>query len=128
MTNPSDLKRMIADHMEAGFLENIIDMFKHDRSLFSHLGHLINDGRGRVRMGAVALAETLKDGYPDEIVKAIPRIAEGLKNLDPAVRGDAAYLLEIIGHKDAIPYLTDALKDENGLVRDAVGEAMEKIT
>ena len=69
---------MIADHMEAGFLENIIDMFKHDRSLFSHLGHLINDGRGRVRMGAVALAETLKDGYPDEIVKAIPSIAEGL--------------------------------------------------
>jgi len=27
---PSELKAMIAEYMEKGFLENIIDMFKHD--------------------------------------------------------------------------------------------------
>jgi len=46
----TDFLRMIADHMENGFLENIIDMFRHDTTLYSLVGELIQDERVRVRL------------------------------------------------------------------------------
>jgi hypothetical protein len=33
-----NMKTMIADYMEKGFLDNIIDMFKHDKSLMNMSG------------------------------------------------------------------------------------------
>jgi HEAT repeat protein len=119
---------MIADYMEGGFLENIIDMFKHDRSLYSLLHHLMSDERGRVRLGAVALIETLKDEHYEDIVKIIPSIAALLKDPNPTIRADAAYLLGIIGHKDALPYLEEAQKDEIAPVRQVISEAIEELT
>ncbi|MDP2168023.1 MAG: HEAT repeat domain-containing protein [Thermodesulfovibrionales bacterium] len=125
---PEDMPSMIADHMEAGFLENIIDMFKHDSGLFLLLGQLMADERGRVRLGAVALVEELKEEYGNEIIKAIPHIGKLLKDPAPVIRADAAYLLGIIGSKDAFPYLTDALSDENRLVRQTVSETIEDMS
>ncbi len=41
--NPDQpLMNLIADHMESGFLENIIDMFRHDKSLYPLIGELIS--------------------------------------------------------------------------------------
>jgi len=40
-----DIKMMIADYMEKGFLENIVDMFKHDRSLSPLIADLMRDER-----------------------------------------------------------------------------------
>ena len=54
-----ELKTMIADYMEKGFLENIIDMFKHDKTLYLFIGELMTDERVRVRLGMSALVETL---------------------------------------------------------------------
>ena len=51
---------LIADHMESGFLENIIDMFRHDSGLYPLIGSLIQDERVRVRVGITALMEELK--------------------------------------------------------------------
>lgn len=127
MTEDLDLKIMIADYMEKGFLENIIDMFKHDRSLYPLMGDLMTDGRVRVRLGISALVETLARDDPENILSSIPSISGLLKNQNPTVRGDAAYLLGIIGHRDAMPYLIEALKDQNGDVREIVIEAMEEI-
>lgn len=118
---------MIADYMEKGFLDNIVDMFKHDKSLYPMIGDMLGDERSRVRLGAVALVETLLTSDFHNILRAVPGIAMLLKNPHPTIRGDAAYLLGIIGHKDALPYLLEAANDENELVREAALEAIEAI-
>lgn len=113
--------------MEDGFLENIVDMFKHDKSLYSLLGNLLGDERNRVRIGTIALVETLQEEDRDNIIEAIPGIAGLLKDPHPTIRGDAAYLLSIIGHRDALPFLESASSDDNEAVREAVHEAIEEI-
>jgi len=121
------MRKLIADYMENGFLDNIVDMFTHDKNLYPVIGELLADERSRVRLGTVALVEILIEKEKDNIVKAIPGIAQVLKNPNPTIRGDAAYLLGIIGHNDSIPFLTEALNDENELVRQTVKESLEEI-
>jgi hypothetical protein len=44
MENKSEFEstlKMIADYMEKGFLENIIDMFKNDKSYYPFIGNLL---------------------------------------------------------------------------------------
>jgi hypothetical protein len=118
---------MIADYMEKGFLDNIVDMFKHDKTLYPVIGDLLGDERSRVRIGTVALVETLKEEDYDNIVTAIPDIAKLLKDTNPTIRGDAAYLLGIIGHGDAVPYLLSVCDDEHDLVREAALESIDEI-
>lgn len=125
---PSELRQMIADYMENGFLENIIDMFKHDKSLYAFIGELMADERVRVRLGMSALVETLKKEDPENIHQSVPDILSQLKNPEPVVRGDAAYLLGIIGHKESIPMLEKtANNDTNKEVRLIAKEAVEDI-
>ncbi len=119
--------KLIADHMENGFLDNIIDMFKHDKSLYSLIGDLLADERSRVRIGVVALVETLQEEDSEHIIETIPNIAKLLKDKNPTIRGDAAYLLGIIGHNSAIAYLNDAVFDHNELVRNTILEAIEEL-
>ena len=113
--------------MENGFLENIVDMFKHDKSLYSLLGDLLGDERSRVRIGTVALVETLQAEDRSNVIKAIPGIARLLGDPHPTIRGDAAYLLGIIGHEDALRFLEKASFDNHDAVREAVREAIEDI-
>jgi HEAT repeat protein len=122
-----DLKKMLADYMENGLLDNIIDMYKHDKSLYEYIGYLMSDERMRVRIGATALIETMKDEDPDNISKAIPSILPLLRKQDPVTKGDIAYLLGVIGSKETIPYLNDLLNDEDVNVRTIAQEAIEDI-
>ena len=119
--------KMIADHMENGFLENIIDMFKHDNSLYPLLGDLLGDERIRVRIGTVALVETLKEEKVEHLQSAIPAVAKLLKDSNATIRGDAAYVLGIIGHSNALPFLKEVSGDEHQMVRKTVIEAIEEI-
>ncbi len=121
------MMRMIADYMEQGFLENIIDMFKHDRTLYPIIGDLLADERGRVRLGAVALVEELKKEHEEEIIEVIPYIARNLKNPNPTIRGDTAYLLGIIGDRKALPHLKDALNEKNPMVKQVIEESIDFI-
>lgn len=125
--NPSDLKKLIADHMENGYLENIIDMFKHDSILYSYIGKLMKDERLRVRIGVSALIETLSVEDPENVSKAIPSLLPLLKDQDSIRRGDAAHILGMIGNKDAIPFLKEIENDEDENVRTIVKEAIEEI-
>ncbi len=122
------MKKMIADYMEKGLLENIIDMFKHDKSLFLLIGDILDDERGRVRLGIIALVEALMLGNSDDILTAIPGIVKPLKNPNPTIRGDAAYLLGIIGHINALPLLQEASEDENILVKEIVEESVKLVS
>ncbi len=123
------MKKLIADYMENGFLENIIDMFKHDKTLYPLIADLMADERSRVRIGTVALVETLKEDYYHNISTAIHGIAKLLKNPDSTIRGDAAYLLGIIGHKDALPFLSEAFhnEEEHEIVKETIRESIEMI-
>jgi HEAT repeat protein len=119
--------KMLADYMEKGFLDNIVDMFKHDKSYYPLIGEMLGDERSRVRIGTVALVETLKSEDADNILLAIPGIAKLLQDTNVTIRGDAAYLLGIIGHKGALPFLVNARDDEHDLVRESIEEAIEEI-
>lgn len=123
-----DMKRMVADYMENGFLENIVDMFKHDRDLYLLIGDLMKDERMRVRLGITALVETLAKEDPENILVAIPSIASLLKDENPTLRGDAAYFLGIIGHPDGLPSLMSVIEDESADVREIARESVEEIT
>jgi len=118
---------LIADYIEHGFLENVIDMFKHDRGLYPLIGDLIADKRGRVRIGTAVLIEELKRVSEDEVIKVIPYIAKNLRDQNPTIRGDSAYVLGIIGHRDALPFLRDALDDEDQRVKQMVEESIDSI-
>lgn len=118
---------MIAEYMEKGFLENIIDMFRHDRGLYQMIADLIRDNRIRVRLGITALVETLSREDSQNIKEAIPQLLKNLKNEDPVVRGDAAYLIGLIGGNESIPYLLPLLDDTNNNVKQIVQESIEEI-
>jgi HEAT repeat protein len=120
--------KMLTDYMEGGFLENIISLFRKDDSLYTLIGEMLADERGRVRLGTIALVETLMSENHDKVLTAIPGIGDHLKNPNPTIRGDAAYLLGIICHTDALPYLKEAEKDDHETVREAVRESIDIIS
>jgi HEAT repeat protein len=125
-----DLLKLIADHMEGGFLENIVDMFKHDRTLYRFLPELMADERGRVRLGMVALVETLVGEHQDDISSHVPGVAEALlKHEEPTVRGDAVYLLGVIGGKEALRHLQEAVHSEKvEPIRQVMWETIVELT
>lgn len=122
------MKKLISDSLEDGLLDNIIDMFRHDSGLYLLIGDLLGDERSRVRIGTVALVETLLEDDRDNIITAIPDIARLLKDPNPTIRGDAAHILGIIGHSNALPFLRDILSDDNEAVRESIAEAIDEIT
>ena len=119
--------KMIADYMENGYLENIIDMFKLDQSYYPFIGSMIGDERMGVRIGTIALVETLLELENNNLPSSIPGIASLLTDSNVTIRGDAAHLLGIIGHADALPFLEKALGDEHEMVRENVSEAIKEI-
>ena len=123
----AELLPMIADYMENGFLENIIDMFRHDVTLYALTGDLIQDERVRVRIGTTALLEELKKSDPDNAIRAQEHLIPLLGHTDAVVRGDAANLIGIVGDKRSLPRLRVLLEDENNNVRLIAREAMQEL-
>lgn len=127
ISQQSDLQKMIADYMENGFLENIIDMFIHDSSLYHLIGTLIQDERVRVRIGVTALMEELKRLDPVHIIRAQKNLLPLLAHVDAVVRGDAVNLVGIIGDHASLPLLEQCLTDSNEGVRTIAEEAVAQI-
>lgn len=123
----SDLEQMIADYMESGFLDNIIDMFRHDNSLYDLIGTLIQDDRVRVRIGITALMEELKRLDPANIIRAQKNLLPLLDHTVAVVRGDAANLIGIIGDRGSLPFLEQCLLDVHEGVRIVAREAIAQV-
>jgi hypothetical protein len=121
-----ELKKMIADYMEKGFLENILDMFRHDRSLYAMTGDLLRDERLRVRIGVTALIEELSEERPEESRLAAPSLLPLLNDNNPTIRGDAAYLIGLIGGKDNLESLKPLLNDTDPQVVEIVKEILDQ--
>jgi len=124
---PTDLLQMISDYMENGFLENIIDMFRHDVTLYRLIGELIQDERVRVRLGVTALMEELKKTDPDHVILAQEHLLPLLHHADAVVRGDAANLVGLIGNSASLLSLKALMEDENGNVRIIAREAVQEL-
>ncbi len=125
----AETTRMLGDYMENGFLENIVDMFKHDPSLWGAVPEMITDERSRVRIGTIAIAEEYSTLHKDEIAKAVLNIAHGLKHKEPTIRGDVVYLLSIIGQSVALESLKQAAKaEEHPQIKTAMEETIEELS
>lgn len=120
-----ELIKLISDHMEDGFLENIIDMFKHDSSLYELTGTLLKDERMRVRIGVTALIEELKEDKPYDLQMAVPSLLPLLKDENPAIRGDAAHLIGIIGSNEWSESLAALINDPDPQVVSIVKEILD---
>jgi hypothetical protein len=126
-TEAPDMQKMIAEYMENGCLDNIIDMFKYDKTLYDYIPGLMTDERLRVRIGTIALLETLKKEDAESIGKAIQPLIPLLKDEDPRIRGDVAYVLGLIGDRETIPVLEQLINNEDPNVGIIVREAIEDI-
>lgn len=126
-TEAPDMQKMIAEYMENGCLDNIIDMFKYDKTLYDYIPGLMTDERLRVRIGTIALLETLKKEDAESIGKAIQPLIPLLKDENPRIRGDVAYVLGFIGDQETIPVLEQMINNEDPNVGIIVREAIEDI-
>jgi HEAT repeat protein len=122
-----EMKAMLIEYMGKGFLENIIALFKQDRSLYRFIADMLGDDDLRVRLGATALVEELVGSHREELRAAVPGIIELLMHEKPTIRGDAASLLGIIKDPAAIGALRECLHDVHPGVREVVRDALSEI-
>ncbi|MCE5311663.1 MAG: HEAT repeat domain-containing protein [Nitrospiraceae bacterium] len=121
-----ELRAMITDYMAKGFLDNIIDMFRSDESLFEFIPSMISDVNIRVRLGAAALVESLAKEKQQQLSGIIPALAELMKSPEPRLRGDAAHIMSFIKHPDSLQHLEEGLNDADPQVRQVIEEAVKE--
>jgi HEAT repeat protein len=118
---------MVADYMDEGLLENIILMFRHDSALYPMVADLLQDERIRVRIGAVALVESLYELDTEGVSAIATAVARLLGDASATIRGDAAYAVGLTGtaaHAEAVRTLLD---DPFADVREIASDALEAI-
>lgn len=117
-----DMHQVIGDFLELGHVENIVAMFKQDRSLYDLTGDLLRDERFTVRLGVAVLFEELAVIRPLEISLAIPSLLPLLQEQNPILRGEAATILGIIGSRDALKQLKKLENDPDPQVREVIAD------
>ena len=125
--NDTEMRAMLIEYMGNGFLENIIALFKQDRSLYRFIADMLGDENLGVRLGATALVEELVAEHREELMAAVPGIIELLKRESPTIRGDAASVLGIIKDASAIDALRICLHDNHPGVREVARDALAEI-
>ncbi len=123
-----ELKRVIADFLDQGHVDNIIAMFRREPSYYAWTGDLLQDDRFSVRLGLSVLFEELVKLQPEKTVLAIPSLVQVLENPEPLLRGEAVSLLGMIGTKEAIAHIRLLETDKNPQVREMVTIILEEHT
>lgn len=67
-----ELKKVIADFLEMGHIENITSMFRQDSRYYAWSGDLLRDERFNVRLGMAVLFEELREIQPQNLALAVP--------------------------------------------------------
>ena len=114
------MQQVIGDFLELGHVENIVAMFKQDKSLYDLTGDLLKDERFTVRLGIGVLFEELAVIQPKKTPLAIPSLLPLLQEKNPILRGEAATILGIIGSIDALKHLEKLKNDPDSQVREIV--------
>lgn len=114
-----ETRKVIADFLEMGHVDNIIALFRQDPSCYRMAGEILDDERFRVRMGMVVLFESLRDLDPDHLPLAVDSLAALLTG--PAadyVRGEAATALGLIGSEEALALVRQLADDPSPQLRE----------
>jgi len=117
----------VADFLEKGLLENLVVLFRSDPSLYPLLGALVADERVVIRLGASALVESLAGEDPQHMENAAAALLPLLESENQVVRGDAAYLLGMVGGEESLGPLRALADDSSADVREAAAEAVQII-
>lgn len=119
----------MAGFLEQGLLDVLVALFRADPSLYALVADLLRDERFVVRLGATALVELLAEADPGAVGGAVAGLLAVLAGDDPTQRGDAAYLLGVVGRPEALPALrAAAATDQNAEVREVAQEAVDRLT
>jgi len=119
---------ILFDYLDNGYLENIITFFKHEPEQIFLIPKMLADERLRVKIGAFAIIEEIKETNPESLIKIIPEVTKLLNSVKKNIRGDAAYALEIIGSLEAKPALIKALqKEEDPQVKEFIEDAIRSL-
>jgi HEAT repeat protein len=122
-----DLKKVIADFLDMGHVENIVAMFHHEPLYYQWTGDILRDERFNVRLGVAILFEELKSTEPEKLSLAVPSVAELLLAPQPLLRGEAISLLGIIGGPAALALIKGLASDPDPQVREMVTLVLEDL-
>jgi HEAT repeat protein len=120
-----ELKKVIADFLDQGHVENIVAMFRREAKYYEWIGELLSDERFSVRLGISVLLEELQEIQPDKLTLAIPSLVKLLYVEEPLIRGEAVSVLGIIGTKEALTEIHHLYNDPNPQVREMVQLVLE---
>ncbi len=121
-----DLKKVIADFLDMGHVENIVAMFRREPQYYEWTGELLRDERFSVRLGLSVLFEELVEIQPDKLPLAIPSLVEVLSSEESLFRGEAVSLLGIIGTDAALSHVRKLINDDSPQVREMVELVLEE--
>lgn len=122
-----EFTKLIADDLESGALEKVIELFRYNKTLFLVVGNLLKDDRMKVRLGANMLIDELREEKPDDVKLALERVLPLLQDQSPTIRGDAADMLGMIGSAEHIGLLQELLEDSNHQVVEIATDAIDLI-
>ncbi|WP_051305784.1 hypothetical protein [Desulfogranum mediterraneum] len=121
----SELRRVIADFLAMGHVDNVRAMFKQEPRYHSWTGLLLEDERLSVRLGLAVLYEYLLEERPEELHRAIPSLALQLKSDQALLRGEAVNLLGIIGTREALELVATMTQDPSPQVVEVAADILE---
>lgn len=121
-----ELKKVIADFLEMGHVENIIAMFRRNPDYFDWTGELLEDDRLNVRLGLTILFEAMQAQGNEHLVRAVPSLARMLENSSALLRGEAIGILGIIGSPEARELILSMQDDQSPQVREMVSLVLEE--
>ncbi|MCX8034081.1 MAG: HEAT repeat domain-containing protein [Thermodesulfovibrio sp.] len=121
-------EKMLFDYIDNGYLESIVTFFEHEPEQLSLIPKMLSDERLRLKIGAFAIIEELKEKNNEALKFIIPYLIELLNSSEKNIRGDAAYALEIIADVTAKPALIEALnKEQDPQVKELIEDALKKL-
>jgi hypothetical protein len=120
-----ELKRVIADFLDQGHVENIVAMFRREPKYYGWVGEILRDERFSVRLGVAVLFEELQKIQPGKLMLAIPSLVKLLHTKEPLLRGEAVSILGIIGTTEALAQIRHLESDSSPQVREMVQLVLE---
>lgn len=126
LVTDDELKKVMANFLDMGHVENITAMYRQDPNCFLWTGELLDDERFNVRLGISVLFEDLKAEEHPQMPDAIPSLVELFKSDWDLLRGEAISVLAIIGSKEAIDHIKTMENDPSGQVRELVEDILSE--
>lgn len=121
-------EEMLFSCLDKGYLENIITFFEHEPDQVYLIPKMLKYERLRVKVGAFAILEELKEKNPEILKKIVPALIELFSSEEKNLRGEAAYALEIIADPATKDALFEALKKEDDpQIREFIEDAIRSI-